>query len=46
MAVIRAVNVLQPDIGHLGGISRTLRVAKFAEKYSLAYKLHSANFSS
>ena len=41
-----AVNALQPDLGHHGGISRTLRVVGFGEKDSLACTLYSANFPS
>ena len=45
MAAMGAVNVLQPDICYLGGISRTLRVAELAKKHGLACTPHSANLS-
>jgi L-alanine-DL-glutamate epimerase-like enolase superfamily enzyme len=41
----RIVNVLQPDICYLGGISRTLRVAKLAEEAGLPITPHAANLS-
>ena len=45
MAAMRAVDVLQPDICYLGGLSRTLRVAKLAETTGLPCTPHSANLS-
>jgi len=45
MAAMRAVDVLQPDICYLGGLSRTLRVAKLAEITGLPCTPHSANLS-
>ena len=42
---MRAVNVVQPDICYLGGISRTLRVAKMAQAAGLPVTPHSANLS-
>jgi L-alanine-DL-glutamate epimerase-like enolase superfamily enzyme len=45
MAAMGAVNVLQPDICYLGGISRTLRVAELARKHGLPCTPHSANLS-
>lgn len=45
MAAMGAVNVLQPDILYLGGIHRTLQVAKLATKHGLLCTPHSANLS-
>ena len=45
MAAMRAVDVLQPDICYLGGLSRTLRVAELALKSGLPCTPHSANLS-
>lgn len=45
MAAMGAVNVLQPDICYLGGLTRTLRVAKLAQDYGLPCTPHSANLS-
>ena len=45
MAAMGAVNVLQPDICYLGGISRTLRVAELARQHGLPCTPHSANLS-
>ncbi len=42
---MRAVDVLQPDICYLGGLSRTLRVAKMAQEADLPCTPHSANLS-
>lgn len=41
----RVVDVLQPDICYLGGIARTLRVAKLAETAGMPITPHSANLS-
>ena len=41
----RIVDVLQPDICYLGGISRTLRVAGMAEAASMPVTPHCANLS-
>ncbi len=41
----RIVDVLQPDICYLGGISRTLRVARMAEAAGMAITPHAANLS-
>lgn len=41
----RIVDVLQPDICYLGGISRTLRVAKMAEAAGMPITPHAANMS-
>ena len=40
-----AVDVLQPDICYLGGITRTMRVAELAKRYEMACTPHSANLS-
>ncbi len=45
MAAMRAVDVLQPDICYLGGLSRTLRVAELARASGLPCTPHSANLS-
>lgn len=42
---MRAVNVLQPDICYLGGVTRTLDVSRMAQKAGLPCTLHSANLS-
>lgn len=42
---MRAVDIIQPDICYLGGISRTLRVAKMGEKAGLPCTPHAANLS-
>ncbi|MBI1218125.1 MAG: mandelate racemase/muconate lactonizing enzyme family protein [Rhodobacteraceae bacterium] len=41
----RIVDVVQPDVCYLGGISRTLRVAKMAAAAGLSVTPHSANLS-
>ena len=41
----RIVDVLQPDICYLGGIARTLRVAKMAEAAGMPITPHAANLS-
>ncbi|MGV8938375.1 MAG: mandelate racemase/muconate lactonizing enzyme family protein [Allorhizobium sp.] len=41
----RIVDVLQPDICYLGGISRTLRVAKMAAAAGMPITPHAANMS-
>ncbi len=40
-----AVNIAQPDVCYLGGISRTLRVCRMAEAAGLPITPHSANLS-
>lgn len=45
MIDMRAVNVTQPDVMYMGGINRTLRVAKMAEEASLPCTPHCANLS-
>ena len=39
------VNIIQPDILYLGGIERTLRVAKYASKKNMICTPHAANMS-
>ena len=41
----KVVDIIQPDICYLGGITRTLEVAKMAEKKSIPVTLHAANLS-
>ena len=41
----RVVDVLQPDICYLGGLSRTLRVTRMAEASGLPITPHCANLS-
>jgi L-alanine-DL-glutamate epimerase-like enolase superfamily enzyme len=45
MIDIRAVDIVQPDVCYLGGIARTLRVARLAETAGLPVTPHSANLS-
>lgn len=45
MIAMRAVDVVQPDVLYLGGISRTLRVVRMAEAAGLPVTPHSANLS-
>ncbi|PIV80224.1 MAG: mandelate racemase [Rhodobacteraceae bacterium CG17_big_fil_post_rev_8_21_14_2_50_63_15] len=45
MIDMRAVDIVQPDICYLGGISRTLRVARMAEAARLPVTPHCANLS-
>ncbi|MGE3831808.1 MAG: mandelate racemase/muconate lactonizing enzyme family protein [Parvibaculaceae bacterium] len=45
MIDMRAVDIIQPDIMYLGGMTRTLHVAKMAEKAGLPCTPHSANLS-
>jgi L-alanine-DL-glutamate epimerase-like enolase superfamily enzyme len=42
---MRAVDVVQPDVCYLGGINRTLQVARMAKKAGLPVTPHSANQS-
>ncbi len=41
----RVVDIVQPDICYMGGITRTLEVAKLAEKEGIPVTLHAANLS-
>jgi len=45
MTEMRAVDVVQPDVCYLGGIDRTLKVAKMAKAAGLPVTPHSANLS-
>ena len=45
MIAMRAVDVIQPDVCYLGGLTRTLRVAKMAEDAGLPCTPHCANLS-
>ena len=45
MIDMRAVDIVQPDILYLGGIVRTMRVAKMAETAGLTVTPHCANLS-
>lgn len=42
---MRAVDIIQPDICYLGGLSRTLQVAKMANKANIPCTPHCANLS-
>jgi len=42
---MRAVDVIQPDVCYLGGLTRTLRVAKMGAEAGLPCTPHSANLS-
>jgi L-alanine-DL-glutamate epimerase-like enolase superfamily enzyme len=45
MIDMRAVDVIQPDVCYLGGLTRTLRVAKMGELAGLPCTPHCANLS-
>jgi L-alanine-DL-glutamate epimerase-like enolase superfamily enzyme len=45
MIEIRAVDIIQPDVCYLGGISRMLRVAEMGAKAGMPCTPHSANLS-
>jgi L-alanine-DL-glutamate epimerase-like enolase superfamily enzyme len=45
MIDMRAVDIAQPDICYLGGMARTLRVARMAEAAGMKVTPHSANLS-
>ena len=45
MIGMRAVDIVQPDVMYMGGMLRTLRVAKMAEKAGLPVTPHAANLS-
>jgi L-alanine-DL-glutamate epimerase-like enolase superfamily enzyme len=41
----RAVDIVQPDICYMGGVTRTLQVADYARQAGIPCTLHSANLS-
>ena len=45
MIEMRAVDIVQPDVSYVGGMCRTLRVARMAEAAGLPVTPHSANLS-
>jgi len=45
MIHMRAVDIVQPDVCYIGGITRALRVAKMAAEAGLPCVPHSANLS-
>lgn len=45
MIEMRAVDVVQPDVMYMGGLARTLQVARMAEAAGLTVTPHSANLS-
>jgi L-alanine-DL-glutamate epimerase-like enolase superfamily enzyme len=45
MIGMRAVDVVQPDVCHVGGLTRALRVAELARQAGLTCTPHSANLS-
>ena len=45
MVDLRAVDIVQPDVMYMGGITRTLAVARMAERAGLPVTPHSANLS-
>jgi L-alanine-DL-glutamate epimerase-like enolase superfamily enzyme len=45
MIEMRAVDVVQPDVCYVGGLTRTLQVAEMARQAGLPVTLHSANLS-
>ncbi|MCV2868940.1 mandelate racemase/muconate lactonizing enzyme family protein [Defluviimonas sp. WL0002] len=45
MIDMRAVDIVQPDVMYLGGLSRTLQVARMAEAAGLPCTPHAANLS-
>lgn len=45
MIGMRAVDVVQPDVMYMGGITRTLQVCRMAEKAGLPVTPHAANLS-
>jgi L-alanine-DL-glutamate epimerase-like enolase superfamily enzyme len=45
MIAMRAVDVVQPDVCYVGGLTRAWRVAKMAEAAGLVTKPHAANVS-
>jgi L-alanine-DL-glutamate epimerase-like enolase superfamily enzyme len=45
MIEMRAVDIVQPDVSYVGGICRTLRVARMAQAAGLPVTPHAANLS-
>ena len=45
MIEMRAVDIVQPDVCYVGGITRALRVARMAEAAGLPCTPHAANMS-
>ena len=45
MIEMRAVDVVQPDVMYMGGLTRTLEVARMAHEAGIPCTLHSANLS-
>jgi L-alanine-DL-glutamate epimerase-like enolase superfamily enzyme len=45
MIEMRAVDVVQPDVGYIGGLSRTMQVVEMAGLAGLTVTAHSANLS-
>jgi L-alanine-DL-glutamate epimerase-like enolase superfamily enzyme len=45
MMAMRVVDIVQPDVMYMGGLSRTLLVAEMAEQHGLPCTPHSANLS-
>ena len=45
MIDLRAVDIIQPDVCYLGGLSRTLQVARMAERANIPCTPHCANLS-
>ena len=41
----KVVDIVQPDVCYMGGVTRTLEVVKMAKKANLPVTLHSANLS-
>ena len=41
----KIVDIIQPDVMYMGGINRTLQVAKIAEEYGIPCTPHAANLS-
>ena len=41
----KVVDIVQPDVCYMGGVTRTLKVAKMANEANLPVTLHSANLS-
>jgi len=45
MIALPAVDIVQPDVGYIGGLTRALEVARMADEAGLACVPHSANHS-